>query len=86
MTARSIGVLAAWKITLPTGNSDMAAAPQREIGWSARRQADALVSDLLIPAETLKVREEARAFAESVLRPAAYLLNTTPERARRISS
>jgi alkylation response protein AidB-like acyl-CoA dehydrogenase len=58
----------------------MAAAPQREIGWSARRQADALVSDLLIPAETLKVREEARAFAESVLRPAAYLLNTTPER------
>ena len=58
----------------------MAAAPQHQIGWSAHRQADTLVSDLLLPAETLKIREEARAFAENVLRPAAYILNTTPER------
>jgi len=57
----------------------MAAAPQSQIGWSARRQADTLVSDLLLPDEILKVREEARTFAESVLRPAAYSLNTTPE-------
>ncbi|MES2682030.1 MAG: acyl-CoA dehydrogenase family protein [Pseudomonadota bacterium] len=45
------------------------------------RLADQLFSDLLLPAETLAVRREARQFAEDVLRPAAHRLNTTPESA-----
>jgi alkylation response protein AidB-like acyl-CoA dehydrogenase len=58
----------------------MVGVPERQVGSFARRQADALVSDLLLPGETLEVRAEARAFAESVLRPAAHSLNTAPER------
>jgi alkylation response protein AidB-like acyl-CoA dehydrogenase len=53
-------------------------AAQRE--WAVRRQADTLFSDLFLPEETRAIRAEARAFADRVLRPAAAVLNTTPER------
>lgn len=45
------------------------------------RRADHLFHDTWLPDETLAVRAEAREFAESVLRPAAHRLNTTPESA-----
>lgn len=46
---------------------------------SAPRRADKLFSDLLLPAETLRVREEVRAFCEQEIAPVAQKLNTTPE-------
>jgi alkylation response protein AidB-like acyl-CoA dehydrogenase len=48
---------------------------------SVPRQAQVTGSDRLLPAETLEIRDEARAFADRVLRPLAHELNTTPERA-----
>jgi len=45
-----------------------------------KRWSDTLFSDVFIPQETLEVRREARAFADTVLRPIAHELNTTPER------
>ena len=48
--------------------------------WAVRRQADTLFNDLFLREETLAIRAEARAFADRVLRPAAAVLNTTPER------
>lgn len=44
-----------------------------------RRYADSLFSDVFLPEETLKVRAQARAFAEEILKPIAHELNTTPE-------
>jgi len=44
------------------------------------RRSDSLASDLLLPDETLEVRREVRAFADSVLRPIARELNCEPER------
>jgi alkylation response protein AidB-like acyl-CoA dehydrogenase len=55
-------------------------AQMAEIGWQAPRQSVSLGSDSLLPAETVAVRTEARAFADDVLRPLAHELNTTPER------
>lgn len=46
---------------------------------AARRRADALFNDLLLPDETRRIRREVRQFADDVLRPAAHALNTTPE-------
>ena len=58
----------------------MATSPAKhQAGWAVARHADVLVSDLLLPKETLEIRQEARAFADEVLRPAAHTLNTTPE-------
>lgn len=44
------------------------------------RYADKLFSDVFLPEETLAIKNEARQFAESVLRPIAHEINTTPER------
>jgi alkylation response protein AidB-like acyl-CoA dehydrogenase len=44
------------------------------------RRADDLYQDLLLPAETQAVRKEVRQFADDVVRPAAFALNTEPER------
>lgn len=44
------------------------------------RRADSLYSDIWMPDETVRIRKEARAFADDVLRPMAYALNTTAER------
>lgn len=46
--------------------------------YPARKSA-ILYNDLLLPEETKAIRAEARAFADDVLRPRAYTLNTTPE-------
>ena len=46
----------------------------------ARRRADQLSCDLYLPQETRDIRAEARAFADEVVAPMAYRLNTTPER------
>lgn len=43
------------------------------------RVSDHLTSDILLPAETVAIRAEVRAFAERVIRPVAHRLNTTPE-------
>lgn len=43
------------------------------------RTADALVDDMLLPAETVAIRAEAREFAERVLRPRATELNEATE-------
>jgi alkylation response protein AidB-like acyl-CoA dehydrogenase len=43
------------------------------------RQADALYDDMWLPEETIAVRNRARDFADTVLRPMAHSLNTTPE-------
>jgi len=43
------------------------------------RWSDSLFSDVLLPEESLRVRAEARRFADDVLRPIAHELNTTPE-------
>lgn len=43
------------------------------------RRADVLFQDAWLPSEITEVRQEARQFAEDVLRPAAHKLNTTPE-------
>ena len=43
------------------------------------RRSDRLFNDLLLPAETLRVRKEVRQFADDVVRPQAQRLNTTPE-------
>ena len=48
--------------------------------WAVRRQSVSLVSDVFLPAETIAIRAEARAFADEVLRPVAHELNCTPER------
>jgi alkylation response protein AidB-like acyl-CoA dehydrogenase len=48
--------------------------------WAVPRQSEVLVSDTLLPDETLAVRAEARQFADDTLRPVAHELNTTPER------
>jgi butyryl-CoA dehydrogenase len=45
----------------------------------ARRRADGLFSDVLLPAETLGIRQQVRDFARRELAPRAYALNTTPE-------
>lgn len=44
------------------------------------RRANRIANDLLLPEETLKVRAEARTFAEDVIRPVAHELNCQPER------
>lgn len=44
-----------------------------------RRRADALYSDLFVPDETKRIREDVRQFCDDVLRPVAHRLNTTPE-------
>jgi alkylation response protein AidB-like acyl-CoA dehydrogenase len=46
---------------------------------TAKRRAEDLYSDIFMPAETIAIRREARQFAEDVIRPIAYVLNTTPE-------
>jgi alkylation response protein AidB-like acyl-CoA dehydrogenase len=45
---------------------------------SARRS-DSLFSDIFLPEEALRIRTEARQFADDVLRPIAHVVNTTPE-------
>lgn len=45
------------------------------------RRATQMFHDTWLPEETRKIRTEVRAFTESVLRPAAHRLNTTPESA-----
>lgn len=45
----------------------------------APRRADTLFSDLWFPDETRRIRAEVRDFADTVLRPIAHRLNTTPE-------
>ncbi|MDB5975015.1 MAG: acyl-CoA dehydrogenase [Nevskia sp.] len=50
-------------------------------GTAPRRLSDTLYSDMLLPPETIEIRNEARAFADRVLRPIAHELNCTPERA-----
>jgi alkylation response protein AidB-like acyl-CoA dehydrogenase len=47
--------------------------------WQVPRQSEVLGSDRLLPAETIEIRHEARAFADRVLRPIAHDLNTRPE-------
>jgi len=47
--------------------------------WRVPRQSEVLGRDLLLPAETIEIRYEARAFADRVLRPIAHDLNTRPE-------
>lgn len=46
---------------------------------TAARRADTLFNDAWLPDETKGIRREARDFAEAVLRPAAFELNTTVE-------
>lgn len=46
---------------------------------SPKRWSDIIYSDVFLPAETLAVRAEARAFADAFLRPIAQEVNTTPE-------
>lgn len=43
------------------------------------RRSDDLFSDVLLPEEAIKVRQEARVFSEDVLRPVAHEVNCTPE-------
>jgi alkylation response protein AidB-like acyl-CoA dehydrogenase len=43
------------------------------------RRAGQLFNDAFLPEETLRIRRQARQFAEDVVRPAAHRLNTTPE-------
>lgn len=43
------------------------------------RRADTLFNDAWLPEETRRIRQQVRAFADEVLRPAAHRLNTTPE-------
>jgi alkylation response protein AidB-like acyl-CoA dehydrogenase len=43
------------------------------------RRSDRLFSDIYLPQETIQVRDKVRAFAQDVLAPIAYRLNTTPE-------
>lgn len=43
------------------------------------RRADRLFNDAWLPEETRKIRAQARAFADEVLRPVAHRLNTEPE-------
>lgn len=57
-----------------------AAAELAQGGWATPRLAVALGADSLLPEETVRVRDQARAFADDVLRPLAHELNTTPER------
>lgn len=45
-----------------------------------QRRANALYSDVFLPEETKAIRNEARAFADDVLAPMAYELNTAAER------
>jgi alkylation response protein AidB-like acyl-CoA dehydrogenase len=47
--------------------------------WAVRRQADSLFSDALLPGETVSVRQDARSFADDILRPIAHELNCRPE-------
>ncbi|MGQ0697050.1 MAG: acyl-CoA dehydrogenase family protein [Panacagrimonas sp.] len=44
-----------------------------------RRRADSLYSDIYLPEETQRIRNEVRQFAEDVVQPVAHRLNTTPE-------
>ena len=48
--------------------------------WSVPRKSEVLGADLLLPAETIEIRREARAFADRVLRGLAHELNTRVER------
>jgi alkylation response protein AidB-like acyl-CoA dehydrogenase len=60
--------------------NDIATVARADIDrWRVPRQSEVLGSDLLLPAETLEIRHEARAFADRVLRPIAHDLNTRPE-------
>lgn len=43
------------------------------------RQADRLYDDIWLPDETIEIRNRVRSFGETILRPRAHLLNTTPE-------
>ncbi|UZW53682.1 acyl-CoA dehydrogenase family protein [Sphingobium sp. JS3065] len=43
------------------------------------RRADNIFNEALLPDETRRIRREARDFAETVLKPEAFRLNTTPE-------
>jgi hypothetical protein len=43
------------------------------------RRSDRLFNDIYLPQETIRIRERIRAFAQDVLAPVAYRLNTTPE-------
>jgi alkylation response protein AidB-like acyl-CoA dehydrogenase len=62
--------------------NDVAAAEDGGVDrWQVPRQSEISSSDLLLPAETLEIRHEARAFADRVLRPIAHDLNTRPEEA-----
>ena len=47
--------------------------------WAVTRLTDRMSSDLLLPEETIRVRRQAREFADEVLRPVAHELNCTPE-------
>ena len=47
--------------------------------WATRRLTDTLSNDALLPGEVLRVRKEARTFADDFLRPLAHNLNTAPE-------
>jgi alkylation response protein AidB-like acyl-CoA dehydrogenase len=61
--------------------NDIGAAAGADVDrWRVPRQSDVLGSDLLVPAETIDIRREVRAFADRVLRPIAHDLNTRPER------
>lgn len=44
-----------------------------------RRWSETLFSDVFLPEEALKIRAEARTFADDFLRPIAHEINTTPE-------
>ncbi|MEH3148766.1 MAG: acyl-CoA/acyl-ACP dehydrogenase [Methylobacterium frigidaeris] len=48
--------------------------------WAVPRLADKMGADLWLPDETREIRTRARRFADTVLRPVAHALNTTPER------
>lgn len=57
----------------------MAAPDYAVADWAVERREDRVGSDIGFPQETRDVRCEARQFADDVLRPAAHVLNTTPE-------
>ncbi len=57
----------------------LASAELAQTGWIVPRASERFGADSLLPAETVAVRTEARAFADDVLRPLAHELNTTPE-------
>ncbi len=58
----------------------LASAELAQTGWAVPRGSERFGADGLLPAETVAVRTDARAFADEVLRPLAHELNTAPER------